>query len=153
MEKKKKNKKKNFKGEGGGGVEGQIFDFLICYSIGYNDSKTFYGIKKNAFFVKLWLVKVRVGFQNIRKSLYIKNVPYFQPQFTQNQLHIFNFHYFELKFDIYSILVGCKKKKWCGNFSILRFLPFYGALKMQKVRFWLKMAIFGLFYQKIQKLL
>ena len=41
-------------------------------------------------------------------------------------------------------LLGVKKKVMREFFNFA-FLPFYGAPKMQKIRFWLKMAIFGLF--------
>ena len=40
------------------------------------------------------------------------------------------------------------KKKWCGNFSILRFSPFYGAPKMQKCPILAKNGHFRAFWPR-----
>ena len=102
-----------------------------------------YGSSKSGVFPKHREIPLYKKCTLFSTSIYSKSTSYLQ------------FSLFWAEIWYIASLLGVKKK-WCGNFSILSFLPFYGAPKMQKVRFWLKMAIFGLFdpvkRRKTQKL-
>ena len=71
------------------------------------------------------------GFPKHREIPLYKKCTLFSTSILAKSTSYLQFSLFWAEIWYIASLLGVKKK-WCGNFSILRFSPFYGAPKMQK---------------------